>query len=296
VRTIGNLEKAGEALKDSKKVRKAAARAAKTEEAVAEHSLSSVKPVPRVDAELPGRRGAFRQAKREAGIPSHQHPDAVEHLPMTDRWGNRITDQNGNDILTREYHYSRPGKDPVIIQEHSAGHSFGQGGVGDQGPHFNVRPAAPLEKRRTGRVEGTQEHYQGERPMNWHELTRNPKAISHLYDVVPPLHGMEVTSIQLNRDGPILRVEMDFPRFATHRPERWPAEWNTVAILLDFWGIQDLKLAGFSTGPVLDFSIEKVATGLVVQASGGDIQLGFRCDSIYIQKVTGYTNTRAERS
>lgn len=44
----------------------------------------------------------------------------------------------------------------LIIQDHSAGHHFGQGGVGDQGSHFNVRP---IGNPRTGSVDGTLDHY-----------------------------------------------------------------------------------------------------------------------------------------
>ena len=131
--------------------------------------------------------------------------------------------------------------------------------------------------------------------MNWHDLSENPRAIGHLYDVVPPLHGMEVVSIRLLRDGPALRIEMDFPRFADHRPERWNPLWNTVAIQLDFWGIEDLKIEGLSTNPVLDFSVEKTAAGLLVRASDESMRISFRCSTIYIQKVTGYTHEERMR-
>lgn len=79
---------------------------------------------------------------------------------MTDRWGKTIKDKDGRNIDTREYLFSRPSKDPIIIQDHSAGHAFGQSGIGDQGPHFNVRPAAPAEQRRNGHIDGTKDHYQ----------------------------------------------------------------------------------------------------------------------------------------
>ncbi len=126
--------------------------------------------------------------------------------------------------------------------------------------------------------------------MSWHELSRNPLAITHLYDAVPPLHGMEVVSIRLLREGPVLRMEMDFPRFADHRPERWNPQWNTVAIQLDFWGIEDLKIDGFSVNPVLNFTVEKAAADLLVRASDESTRISFRCSTIYIQKVTGYTH------
>ena len=75
---------------------------------------------------------------------------------MTDRSGKAILGKNGKPIMTREYTYAKPNGGKVIIQDHSAGHQFGQGGVGDQGPHFNVRPP---ENTRTGSVDGTQDHY-----------------------------------------------------------------------------------------------------------------------------------------
>jgi len=77
---------------------------------------------------------------------------------MTDKWGNKIKDADGNSIDTREYLYTRFGKESVIIQDHSAGHQYGQGGIGDQGPHFNVRPES-INKRRNGHVPGTNAHY-----------------------------------------------------------------------------------------------------------------------------------------
>jgi hypothetical protein len=149
-------EVAADAAKAGKKARKAAVRAAKAEDALAEHSIPAVRPIPKSEASLPSRRGAFRKAKRDAGIPQGQQPDAVVTPKMTDRWDNPILDAQGRPIKTREYEFTRPDGQKIVIQDHSAGHQFGQGGVGDQGPHFNVRPA---DRRRTGQVPGTQGHY-----------------------------------------------------------------------------------------------------------------------------------------
>ncbi|WGZ96377.1 MAG: polymorphic toxin-type HINT domain-containing protein [Candidatus Thiothrix putei] len=103
-----------------------------------------------------GRSGALNSAKSDLGIPRMQHPDGVKRVPMTDSNRKAIIGSNGKPIMTREYTYTRPDGSKVVIQDHSAGHQFGQGGVGDQGPHFNVRPP---ENTRTGSVPGTQDHY-----------------------------------------------------------------------------------------------------------------------------------------
>ena len=50
----------------------------------------------------------------------------------------------------------------VVIQDHSAGHKFNEGGKGDQGPHFNVRPS---DNTRTGTVDGTKPHYNFNNPQ-----------------------------------------------------------------------------------------------------------------------------------
>ncbi|WP_405121141.1 HNH/endonuclease VII fold putative polymorphic toxin [Pseudomonas leptonychotis] len=102
-----------------------------------------------------GRSGALGSAKRDLGIPRAQHPDAVTKVPMTSG-GKSVLGLDGKPVMTREYIYTRPDGTKVVIQDHSAGHKFGQKGVGDQGPHFNVRPP---ENTRTGSVPGTQNHY-----------------------------------------------------------------------------------------------------------------------------------------
>jgi len=104
-----------------------------------------------------GRSGALNDAKRDLGIPRSQHPDSVERVPLTDRNGRQILDPTTHQpIVTREYTYTRPDGTKVVVQDHGAGHQFGEGGVGDQGPHFNVRPP---ENTRTGHVPGTKDHY-----------------------------------------------------------------------------------------------------------------------------------------
>lgn len=102
------------------------------------------------------RDAAFGAAKRDAGIPRSQQPDKVERVPLTEG-GQTVQGTGGAPVMTREHYYSRGDGNRIIIQEHSARHRFGQRGVGDQGPHFNVRPES---NTRTGKIEGTLPHYQ----------------------------------------------------------------------------------------------------------------------------------------
>ncbi|MFH9828229.1 polymorphic toxin-type HINT domain-containing protein [Streptomyces bobili] len=106
---------------------------------------------------LPSRSSAFRAAKRDLGIPNGQQPDELNMVPMTNRKGENILNPDGTRVMTREYVFTRGGGDRVIIQDHSYGHYYGEGGVGDQGAHFNVRP---YSNPRTGKVPGTAQHYE----------------------------------------------------------------------------------------------------------------------------------------
>ncbi|NNA43952.1 type IV secretion protein Rhs [Pseudomonas lactis] len=114
------------------------------------------------------RRGAFRQAKRDANVPMTQNPDVMTHPSsgrttqykiekMTDLNDDNILDESGRTINSRVYQFTRADGSKVLIQDHSAGHKFGRpDGIGDQKAHFNLRP---IDKPRNGTVDGGKDHY-----------------------------------------------------------------------------------------------------------------------------------------
>ncbi|MGV8888819.1 MAG: RHS repeat-associated core domain-containing protein [Pseudomonas sp.] len=122
------------------------------------------------EPELPdvSRRGAFRQAKADAGIPLTQPPDIVidpktksssqySRVKMTDKSGNDVLDNSGKPIYTREYQFTGDDGAKILIQDHAAGHKYNdKNRAGDQGAHFNLRP---IEKPRNGKIQGAKDHY-----------------------------------------------------------------------------------------------------------------------------------------
>ncbi|WP_175804832.1 RHS repeat-associated core domain-containing protein [Burkholderia pyrrocinia] len=101
------------------------------------------------------RRSSLRDIRRQLGIPLSQQPIRQKMVPMTDSSGSWLLGDNNKPIMTRELTYQVGGKN-VVIQDHSAGHVFGEGGIGDQPSHHNVRPE---ENTRTGKVQGMDDHY-----------------------------------------------------------------------------------------------------------------------------------------
>jgi len=47
------------------------------------------------------RRDAFRQAKRDAGIPISQHPSKIGKVDLDDGYGNKVLGENGLPVQVR---------------------------------------------------------------------------------------------------------------------------------------------------------------------------------------------------
>lgn len=62
------------------------------------------------------RRDAFRQAKRDAGIPMNQHPRTISRPDLLDGEGNKILNSKGLPIKTRQYEFRDSNNKPVFIQ------------------------------------------------------------------------------------------------------------------------------------------------------------------------------------
>ncbi|KWF78107.1 hypothetical protein WL93_25635 [Burkholderia diffusa] len=101
------------------------------------------------------RRSSLRDIRRQLGIPLSQQPISQQMVPLTDSSGNWFIGDNVEPVMARELTYQVGGKN-VVIQDHSAGHIFGEGGIGDQPSHHNVRPE---ENTRTGKIRGMDDHY-----------------------------------------------------------------------------------------------------------------------------------------
>ncbi len=101
------------------------------------------------------RRSSLRGIRRQLGIPLSQQPISQKMVPLTDSSGNWLLGDDNKPVMTRELTY-QVGDKNVIIQDHSAGHVFGEGGIGDQPSHHNVRPE---DNTRTGKIQGMDDHY-----------------------------------------------------------------------------------------------------------------------------------------
>jgi hypothetical protein len=102
---------------------------------------------------------SFHTAKKDLGVPVSQQPSKTYSEPYLDANKNRII-KDGKTLESNVYEYKKQNNQKVYIQDHYKGHDYG--GVGDQDPHFNVRPEDPSnpgKPKSTGNLPGSQDHY-----------------------------------------------------------------------------------------------------------------------------------------
>jgi hypothetical protein len=126
--------------------------------------------------------------------------------------------------------------------------------------------------------------------MMWHLLTMNPDAVSGLYASVPPLTGLAIVRLQLDREGPRLEIHGNLPTFPDNPPARWVRDgFNTAQLQLDCLGVSDLRINGWGTDPVVDVELSKVSDRQIrLSAKGRTCELSLVTEFVRIAGVHGY--------
>lgn len=125
---------------------------------------------------------------------------------------------------------------------------------------------------------------------SWHELSMNPEAVTQIYSAPPSLARVQLTEIELHRDGPRIRVHAILAEFPDNPPRRWLRDGcNVAAIELDFFAVSDVALAGWSTDTVTDLEITEAPGGRVAVSAklpGG--ALSATCESFRIAHFSAH--------
>jgi hypothetical protein len=126
--------------------------------------------------------------------------------------------------------------------------------------------------------------------MKWHQLTLNPEALDNLYETVPELDGVDLFSIDLNRESPSVKVRFDLPQFPDKPSRRWHEKFNTALVELRFWGIADFEAKGWQRDMIVKIDIEKNEKTLKVLIFNSEINLmfSFSCEFIRIERISAY--------
>ena len=128
----------------------------------------------------------------------------------------------------------------------------------------------------------------------WYEVCLNPAAMTHLYEVPPPLDRVEVHEVILHRDGPRLTLRIELPAFPDNPPPRWPEGANAAQVTLDLWGVSGFEQKGWGL----------TNRGALALGRNGDSEITFsfesesayirgKCEMARISRVSAYVKGAA---
>lgn len=126
---------------------------------------------------------------------------------------------------------------------------------------------------------------------SWPAAVDNPQHIAAFYPDASGLGSLSLHAVTVHRDGPCLRISGDLERFPDAPSSRWPAGTNRARVELACWGVRDLALDGVAPTPAGTLGIERVGDALVVAFSSPRVRIRATCESVRVERITGYVAT-----
>ncbi|WP_433310994.1 Imm50 family immunity protein [Micromonospora sp. CA-269861] len=131
--------------------------------------------------------------------------------------------------------------------------------------------------------------------MSWIDLVTNPQGLREIFpEGPPPLSGVSLHGLVVEREGPTLRLRLDLPAYPADPPARWHrAGFNTVQIELLFGGVSELRLVGISTDVIADLEI-RPASGVSLEVRSASMVVSALAASVTVSEVVAYVDSGRE--
>ncbi|MFB7875156.1 Imm50 family immunity protein [Nocardia sp. NPDC056064] len=98
--------------------------------------------------------------------------------------------------------------------------------------------------------------------MGWIDLLDDSRSLMGIFkEKVPSLTSSTLHEIELQRDGPLLRLRIDLNDFPEDPPREWKeGRFDTVQIELELSAVANAEIIGISNRSIVDLDISTVAT------------------------------------
>lgn len=132
--------------------------------------------------------------------------------------------------------------------------------------------------------------------MSWNDLVSNPQGLRVIFQGdPPPLVGVSLHEVSVDRDGPSLRLRFDLPGYPSDPPAKWHRlGFNTVQVELLFGRVTELFLTGISTEVIADISIrrnsEVSVDGASLELVSPPMQISAVAASLTVSRMSAYLN------
>jgi hypothetical protein len=125
----------------------------------------------------------------------------------------------------------------------------------------------------------------------WISACHNPRALERFYTSTDGLELIDLHEVVLQRDGPRLTLRFDVSRFPDREvPPRWSPAANSLQVEVSFWGVTDLRLAGWSPGSRGVLAAATVGSAFQMTYNSAGVELRANFLSARIDGLSAYMN------
>ncbi|GMV31293.1 MAG: hypothetical protein AMXMBFR59_34180 [Rhodanobacteraceae bacterium] len=126
--------------------------------------------------------------------------------------------------------------------------------------------------------------------MKWTEYLVDDRGIRAVYgDRVPSLDVVELRQVTLKIEGPTISLNLDLSQFPENPPVKWQGyRYNRLQVRLDFHGVRDVQLTGWTTASRANLSLQKDGEDIAVHVAGESLNLRFLSMYLTVQEMTPY--------
>lgn len=110
--------------------------------------------------------------------------------------------------------------------------------------------------------------------MHWVSYLENPQSVTSIFDEACDFSSVELHEAVLSRDGPVLRLRFDVPILPMLSNRKWPEGANTTQFVMAAWGIDTLRIHGWTS---------QISGQLSVSGDEGSLHLTFAAPDCRIE-------------
>ncbi|HEX2209964.1 MAG TPA: Imm50 family immunity protein [Longimicrobium sp.] len=123
----------------------------------------------------------------------------------------------------------------------------------------------------------------------WFDACENPQAFAQMYASAGGLDEVELFEAVLTREGRLLRLRMELPRFPERPPARWSPDANRVQVTVDFWSVEELRIEGWRYRIPGRLSLVRAGDGLRLAFDSPGVRITAWCALARIDRFSAYT-------
>ncbi|NJQ02063.1 hypothetical protein HCK00_16350 [Streptomyces sp. PLAI1-29] len=107
---------------------------------------------------------------------------------------------------------------------------------------------------------------------------------------MPPLQGVKLFEVSVNREGPSMRLRLDLAAYPENPPKKWSAQgFNVVHVELYFGGVDSVRMAGISVNPVVDISLRR-GEKISLEVRSPEVNVSATADSVHILRMQAHAD------